>query len=156
MGVSTPSGKIEIVSPRAEALGLPRTPIPHVDPRPTSGRLRLLSPGSSWAMNTTYGNDPANRVKIDEIGVTLHPQDAEERGLEEGMTARLANEEGEILLPVHVGGRVLRGVALAPKGAWPKQSGAHSNINVLYRGRKADMGGSTSVHGVEVTVTRAE
>jgi anaerobic selenocysteine-containing dehydrogenase len=71
------------------------------------------------------------------------------------MKARLANEDGEILLPVHVAGRVPRGVALAPKGAWPKLSDAHTNINVLHRGRKADMGGSTSVHGVEVTVTRA-
>jgi anaerobic selenocysteine-containing dehydrogenase len=151
----TPSGKIEIASPRAEAMGLPRAPIPHVDLRPAPGRLRLLSPGWSWAMNTSYGNDPANRVRIDEVGVTLHPHDAAERGLEQGMKARLANEDGEILLPVQVSARVPRGVALAPKGAWPKLSEAHTNINVLHRGRKADMGGSTSVHGVEVTVTRA-
>jgi hypothetical protein len=30
-----------------------------------------------------------------------------------------------------------------------------ANINALHKGRKADMGKSTSVHGVEVTVTRA-
>jgi hypothetical protein len=30
-----------------------------------------------------------------------------------------------------------------------------ANINALHKGRKADMGNSTSVHGVEVTVTRA-
>jgi Anaerobic dehydrogenases, typically selenocysteine-containing len=40
----TPSGKIEIASARAEAMGLPRIPLPHVDPRPAKGLLRLLSP----------------------------------------------------------------------------------------------------------------
>src|SRR5262249_3372466 len=79
----TPSGRIEIASPRAEAMGLPRIPLPHVDPRPPAGQLRLLSPASTWAMNTSYGNDPRNEAKIDAEGVTLHPEDAAGRGLVE-------------------------------------------------------------------------
>ena len=151
----TESGKIEIASARAEAMGLPRTPIPHADPRPAAGRLRLLSPASAWAMNTSYGNDPRNQEKIAEEGVTLHPDDAASRGLAEGELACLANEEGEILLPVHVASKIPSGAALAMKGAWPKRQGQHRNINALHAGRKADMGESTSVHGVEVTVTAA-
>src|SRR5262249_10159974 len=147
---------IEIASAKAEAMGLPRTPIPHVDPRPTGGRLRLLSPASPWAMNTSYANDPANHAKQDTIGVTLNTFDAEERGLAEGMMARLSNEEGELLLPVHVFSFVPRGVAVAPKGAWAKQANPRANVNLLHRGRKADMGGSTSVHAVEVTIAPAE
>ena len=50
--------------PRAEAMGLPRTPIPACRSAAGSGRLRLLSPASPWAMNTTYGNDPANRARL--------------------------------------------------------------------------------------------
>ncbi len=75
----TPSGRIEIASARAEALGLPRAPLPHADPRPAGGRLRLLSPASAWTMNTSYGNDPRNRGKLAAEGLTLHPEDAAAR-----------------------------------------------------------------------------
>ena len=44
------------------------------------------------------------------------------------------------------------GVALSHKGRWPKQEPGHRNVNVLNPGRKSDMGESTSVHSVEVTV----
>jgi anaerobic selenocysteine-containing dehydrogenase len=152
----TASGKIEIASAKAAAMGLPLTPIPHADPRPADGRLRLLSPASAWAMNTSYGNEPKNRAKMGAEGVTLHPADAASRGLAEGALARLANEQGEIVLPVHVAPKLPPGVALAPKGAWPKLEGQRRNINVLHAGRKADMGESTAVHGVEVTVTSAK
>jgi anaerobic selenocysteine-containing dehydrogenase len=151
----TGSGKIEIASAKAEAMGLPRTPLPHVDSRPIAGRLRLLSPASAWAMNTSYGNDAKNGEKLAAEGVVLHPADAAARGLSEGAIARLANEEGEILLPVHVAERTPRGVALAVKGAWPKLSSQRRNINVLHASRKTDMGESTSVHGIEVTVSAA-
>ena len=69
--------------------------------------------------------------------------------------ARLANEAGELLMPVHVDARAPQGVALTVKGAWPKRQGQHGNINVLHAARKADMGESTAVHGVEVTITAA-
>jgi hypothetical protein len=46
------------------------------------------------------------------------------------------------------------GVALARKSRWPKLSPQRANINVLNSGRKTDMGESTAVHGVEVTVAR--
>ncbi len=151
----TASGKIEIASAKAEAMGLARTPLPHVDDRPKRGRLRLLSPASAWAMNTSYANNPKNRKKVAEEGVVLHPADAAALGLSEGALARLSNEEGEIVMPVHVAARTPRGVALAVKGAWPKLGGQHRNINILHAGRKADMGESTAVHGIEVTVTVA-
>ncbi|HKF63174.1 MAG TPA: molybdopterin-dependent oxidoreductase [Dongiaceae bacterium] len=149
----TPSGKIEIASARAAAMGLPRIPLPHADPRPAAGHLRLLSPASAWAMNTSYGNDPHNEAKIEAEGVTLHPADAAGRGLVEGAMARLANEAGEMVMPVHVDAKAPPGVALAVKGAWPKLQRERRNINVLHAARKADMGESTSVHGIEVTVT---
>src|SRR5262249_18268851 len=116
----TASGKIEIASAKAEAMGLPRTPVPHADRRPGPDRLRLLSPASAWAMNTNYGNGAKNRARIVGEGVVLHPVDAAARGLAEGAIARLANDQGELLLPVHVADKALPGVAIAVKGAWPK------------------------------------
>jgi anaerobic selenocysteine-containing dehydrogenase len=134
-------------------MGLPRIPLPHVDPRPAAGQLRLLSPASAWAMNTSYGNEPHNEAKLASEGITLHPEDAAARGLVEGAMARLSNDTGELLMPVHVDAKAPPGIALAVKGAWPKRQCDHRNINALHAGRKADMGESTAVHGVEVTVT---
>ena len=50
-------------------------------------------------------------------------------------------------------GTTVPGVAIAVKGAWPKLDPARRNVNILHAGRKADMGESTAVHGIEVTVT---
>jgi len=148
----TASGKIEIASAKAEAMGLPRIPVPHADPRPAPDRLRLLSPASAWAMNTSYGNDAKNRARIAGEGVVLHPADAAARGLAEGAIARLANDQGELLLPVHVADKAPRGVAIAVKGAWPKLDAHGRNVNILHAGRKVDMGESITVHGIEVIV----
>src|SRR5215210_1683245 len=52
----TPSGKVEIASARAAEDGHPRVPLPLADPRPADGRLRLLSPASSWTLNNSFGN----------------------------------------------------------------------------------------------------
>jgi hypothetical protein len=46
------------------------------------------------------------------------------------------------------------GVALSPKGRWPKQERTGGNVNTLNPGRKADMGENSCVHSVEVSVTR--
>jgi anaerobic selenocysteine-containing dehydrogenase len=155
----TPSGRIEIVSDQAAADGQPRTPVPSVDPRPAAGRLRLLSPASPWIMNSSYGNDPGIAAKVGHEGVTLHPDDAAARGLVDGDIAVVASDVGALTLHVHVAPLVPKGAALATKSRWPKMTAkginGRANINALHKGRKADMGNSTSVHGVEVTVTRA-
>ena len=154
----TPSGRIEIASDRAVADGLPRTPLPIADARPADGRLRLLSPASPWIMNSSYGNDPGIVAKAGHEAVTLHPDDAESRGLKDGDSAVVESDIGRLILPIHVAAIVPKGTALAAKSRWPKMEAAgpngRSNINALHKGRKCDMGQSTSVHGVEVTVTR--
>ena len=106
-------------------------------------------------MNTSYANDAKNRDKVAEEGVVLHPDDAAALGLSEGALVRLSNEQGEIVMPLHVAPRTPRGVALAVKGAWPKLTPQRRNINALHAARKTDMGESTSVHGIEVSVTAA-
>ena len=54
----TPSGRVELASATAEAAGGPRLPEPWHDPRPPATHLRLLSPASPWAMNSSFANDP--------------------------------------------------------------------------------------------------
>jgi anaerobic selenocysteine-containing dehydrogenase len=148
----TPSGRVELASARAEEDGLPRLPLPHADPRPTEGHLRLLSPASPWLLNDSFANDAKVARRIGAATVALHPADAAERGLGEGDEAVVANETGSLRLLVTLSDLVPRGVAYSPKGRWPKREPTRANVNALNPGERADMGESTSVHGVEVTV----
>jgi anaerobic selenocysteine-containing dehydrogenase len=148
----TPSGRIEIASSRAEADGHPRVPLPHADPRPTGGRLRLLSPASPWRSNSSFTNVEKITVRIGSAVVALHPTDAAERDLSEGEHVLLANEIGSLSQYVTVSEEVPRGVTLTHKGRWPKREAAGGNVNVLNPGQKSDMGESTCVHSVEVTI----
>lgn len=151
----TPSGRIEIASAQAQAHGHPRLPLPLADPRPVTGRLRLLTPASPWLMNDSYANDQRIDKEMGTASVVLHPTDAEAIGLREGDDAELSNETGKILLKVRLSEEVLPGVALSLKGRWPKREQTQANVNVLNPGLKTDMGESSAVHGIEVTVTPA-
>lgn len=151
----TPSGRVELSSAQAEADGFPRLPLPHADPRPADGRLRLLSPASPWLLNASFANDAKIAKRIGPATVALHPDDAAERSLAEGDEAVVANGTGTLRLLVTLSDAVPRGVAYSPKGRWPKREPERANVNALNPGESADMGKSTSVHGVEVTVTPA-
>jgi anaerobic selenocysteine-containing dehydrogenase len=148
----TPSGRIEMVSETAAARGLPRVPQPSAEPRPAAGRLRLLSPAGPWLMNDSYGNDPAVRAQLGPASIALNAADAARLGLAEGALVEVANETGSLTLTLQITDIVPEGVALSHKGRWARFEGAGANINLLNPGEKADMGESTAVHGVEVTV----
>ncbi|HEY0387041.1 MAG TPA: molybdopterin-dependent oxidoreductase [Gaiellales bacterium] len=154
MRFDTPSGRIEIASAAAEADGHPRLPQPRSDPRPAGGRLRLLSPASPWLMNDSFANDRKIARRIGEATVTLHPADAADRGIAAGDRVRMHNEVGELELLAAVSDMVPAGVVYSPKGRWPKREAEAANVNVLNDGRKADFGGSTAVHAVEVALDR--
>ena len=151
----TPSRRVEIASDRAEANGLPRTPLPLADPRPAGDKLRLLSPASGWLLNDSFANDAKIGRRIGAATVALHPTDAAERGLAEGDDVLLANGTGRLRLRLELSDAVPRSVALSHKGRWPGIEPTGANVNVLNQGEKADMGESTAVHGVEVSVTPA-
>ena len=80
----TPSGRIEIASARAEADGHPRVPLPLADPRPADGRLRLLSPASTFTLNDSFANVAKLARRAGPPTVALHPADAAARGLAGG------------------------------------------------------------------------
>lgn len=147
---ATPSGKIEIASQRFEAAGLPRTPQPWAEARPSGGRLRLLSPASRWLMNGSYSNVAKVRGLIGPAQVLLNPQEAAARGLEEGQSVILCNDTGSLPLRVALSVDVPRGVALVHKGRWPKLDPSGANVNALNPGAKADLAESCAVHSIEV------
>jgi len=150
---ATPSGRIEIASARAAADGHPRLPLALSDARPAAGHLRLLSPAHPWLMNTSFGNVHQIENRIGAATLALHPADAAERHLAEGDLALVHNDCGRLSLKVVISDHLPRGVALAHKGRWLRADAAGANVNVLNPGAKSDMGESTAVHSVEVSVT---
>jgi anaerobic selenocysteine-containing dehydrogenase len=151
---ATPSGRIEVASGQAAADGLPRTPQCRSDPRPSDGKLRLLSPAHAWLLNTSFGNVGKIRSRLGLATIALHPADAAERHLAEGDAARVYNDCGELCLAVTISSELPRGVALTHKGRWLTDGARSANVNILNPGEKSDMGESTAVHSVEVSVAR--
>lgn len=151
----TPSGRIEIASADAEADGLPRLAQCLCEPRPAAGLLRLLTPAHSWLLNTSFGNVRRIRARLGAASIALHPADAAERQLADGVTALVHNDSGRLELQVTISDQVPRGVALAHKGRWFGTDPAQANVNVLNPGHKSDMGESSAVHSMQVTVQRA-
>ncbi len=148
----TPSGHIEIASERAERRGLPRLPQPSIDAAPAGDRFRLLSPASKWRLNDSFANEAKLDVRAGSATVVIHPEDAERRGIAAGNRVRLENEAGAIELVAEVSALASPGVLVSYKGRWPGREDSDANVNVLHTARKTDMGESSAVHGVEVTL----
>ena len=104
-------------------------------------------------MNTSFGNVQQIERRIGEATIALHPADAAERHLAEGDLAVVQNHCGRLKLKVVMSDQLPRGVALAHKGRWLGAGGTDANVNVLNPGEKSDMGESTAVHSVEVSVS---
>ncbi len=79
--------------------------------------LALVSPASARILNSTLGE-----VFLDELTVTINPEDAAARELRGGETVRVYNELGEVHCRLVVSGHIRPGVALMPKGAWRRSS----------------------------------
>ena len=148
----TPSGRVELASEAAERDGHGRLPRPRVDPRPGDGRLRLLSPASSWALNTSFSNDRKVAIRRGGFTVTVSAEDAATLGLADGGLASVESDAGRLVLCVVVSDTLQPGVAVIPKGRWPKAESTGANVNVLTLARASDMGDSTTIHGLEVTI----
>ena len=150
----TPSGKIEIASPLAEADGHPRLPQATVDAEPKEGKLRLISPADKWLMNSSFGNDSRVVKMMGPATVTIHPETASRLGVVDGDRVRLANELGELELIARVSEMITPGALLAYKSRWLKKEESGANVNLLHVPNKTDMGESTTVHATELTVSR--
>jgi len=140
---ATKSGKIDL-----------RGLAPDIDAPPAPGKLRLLSPASPWALNSSYANDPKLEAKLGD-SVSLHPEEAKRRGLAAGDAVLVANATAALPATLALDPAVPEGVALLPKGRWPKRAPAGLNVNALNPGLRADLGDSTALHSVEVEIRRA-
>src|SRR5262249_5261630 len=108
----TPTGKVELASRYLDAKYGQRLP----EYRPYQSRypLMLISPASDQRITSTFGGlstQVAPRLE-------MHPDDARQRGLQDGARVKIWNDLGEIHLPLRITDAVRPGVVATLKGAW--------------------------------------
>ena len=151
-GFPTRSGRLELAGELFVRRGLNSAPMPEVDAPPPPGQLRLLSPAGPWMMNSTYSNSEQNLRRVGPLEIKLHPTELASRGLIDGAEVRVSSRVGQITAVVRASDDVGPGVALCPKGRWPKLEPSGANVNMVTDAIRTDIGDSSAVHSVHVTV----
>ena len=147
-GFHTPSGKCEFVSDRMAALGLDPLPTytppyesPERDPALVARYpITLISSPAHQFMNSTFVNVTSLQRAAREPEVSLHPADAERRGIAEGARVRVSNDRGSFEATARLREGIREGVAWAPGIWWAKTSPDRRTVNATTSQRLTDMG----------------
>ena len=146
----TKSGKVELASPYLEEKYGAR--LPSYRPFTSSYPLILITPASDKRTTSTFGGCTAN---AETPPLEIHPEDAQKRGLRDGMRVRVWNDLGEVHLPVRVTDAVPRGVVCSLKGAWMKTSDNGQTVSALAPTHHADICGGACYNDTRVEVAPA-
>lgn len=133
-GFGTPSTKVEFAVPGdtddvvpvfrqgyTELQGdTPSPAVPDFVPEEVDPRfpLKMITPRGHSFISSQYANMERQLTAEQGQHVTLHPEEAQRRGLVDGGTAEVFNELGCFRATVRVDDSVLPGVAVAPYGFW--------------------------------------
>jgi len=133
----TPSGKIELAPEAYGKLGFP--PWPHYRgrlPADPAYPLSLVTPHPLQGIHSQFGNIPGFRQEED-LGIWIHPSDAEERGIGKGETVLVVSPEGRLTIPARITDGIHPGVVSLNEGLWPRL--------IRQNGRVTDTGGSANM-----------
>lgn len=115
--------------------------------------LELVSPKNHNSMNSSFG-ERAEQDRETAV-LTIHPEDAAQRGISTGDRVRAFNLRGSCLLAAEVAPRVTPGVVSVPSTRWPKKSVDRQNVNVLTSQRLTDLGAGATFYSCLVEVAKA-
>ena len=125
-------------------------------PSPMTGRgstglyLRLLTSATARTVNSMFAEyDPPAAA------VSVHPVDAEERGLADGDAVVVSNSLGTVTLPVSVDARMRIGVCEIPKGLWMRHVANGMVSNALISDGVNDLGGGACFNEALVLIEKA-
>ena len=121
------------------------------DPRTADEPLALISPALSKTISSTFAQLLPGIQPL-----TMHPEDAAQRGLEEGAVVRVFNRLGEMRAPLAISRDLRPGVVSYPKGMWSKHSLDGNTSNALIPDTLTDLGGGSCFNDARVQVERAE
>jgi len=144
----SPSGKCEFYSERMKAMGLDPVPnftAPYEFPEnvpelAAKYPITLISSPAHQFLNSSFVNIGPLQRAAREPEVSVHPRDAERRGLADGMTVVVENDRGHFRAVARVREGIREGVAWAPGVWWAKLSPDGKNVNVTTSQRLTDMG----------------
>jgi anaerobic selenocysteine-containing dehydrogenase len=85
----------------------------------------------------------------------MHPDDATERGLSDGVLVKVFNDLGEVFLPLKITKKVRPGVLYSPKGAWFVTTENQQTVSALAPTTKADLCEGACYNDTRVEVVSA-
>jgi anaerobic selenocysteine-containing dehydrogenase len=121
------------------------------DPGTAEYPLALISPASERTISSTLGELERPRVRLD-----VHPEDAADRGIEDGDAIRIFNTLGEVRVHARVTPLVRRGTVSMPKGVWRRHTTNGLTSNALVPDSLTDLGGGACFNDARVQVERLE
>jgi len=162
-GFPTPSGRCELVSDKLAAEGLdplagyvpPREGLTSAPALAERYPLAFISPPAHHFLNSTFSAQPVFVRREGEASVTIHPQDAERRGIAEGRMVRVFNDRGSFLAKARVSDAARQGVVVGLSIWWAKMCPGGRNANAVTSQELTDMGGGATFYDVLVDVAPA-
>ena len=162
-GFPTASGRCELVS---EALGraghdpLPGYVPPRESPLTNPGLARrfplaFISPPAHHFLNSTFSAQPVFVRRESEPSVTIHPQDADQRGIRDGQPVRVFNERGAFQATARVSTAARPGAVVGLSIWWSKMCPGGRNANAVTGQELTDLGGGATFYDALVEVAPA-
>lgn len=154
---ATPSGRIELFSEAALALGQPGLAswVPDDGCGETARAFELISAPSRFTHNSTFSHSPRHLARWGTPVVVMHPDDALGLGLAAGELARLENDQGRLSLPLETSADVPRGLLRVdglPRGCDAPEG---VGVNALVPGCVSDLGDGNVLYSTRVDVAPA-
>ncbi len=162
-GFPTPSGKCEIRAEGLEKEGLdplagfipPRESVISSPERARQYPLAFISPPAHHFLNSTFSAQSVFVRREGEASVTMHPKDAEARGIREGGMVRVFNDRGAFLARARVSEAARPGLLVGLSIWWAKMCPGGRNANAVTGQELTDFGGGATFYDVLVEVAPA-
>ena len=150
----TPSGRIELESQTAKALGEPAcaTYVPD-DGAGCTGRYWFVPAPSTATHNSTYTHSPRHVERAGAPVCLLNPGDAKEHGLADGELVRLSNEQGTLTLPIASRAEVPRGMVRVDGFLREESIPEAIGVNALTSPATSDLGAGNVLYSARVDLT---
>jgi anaerobic selenocysteine-containing dehydrogenase len=147
----TPSGRCDLfadyVPPREGPTSNPE--------RARTYPLAFISPPAHHFLNSTFSAQPTFVRREGGPTLTIHPDDARERRIEEGAMVRTFNDRGSFLARAVVSEAARPGVVVGLSIWWPKMCPGRRNANAVTSQELTDMGGGATFYDALVQVEPA-
>ena len=152
--LDTPSGRIEILSEAYGKTGFSSHPSVKVMEREKIHPLFLITPHPRFRIHSQTVNIPWFE-KFDKQRLYIHPQDAEERLVQDGQTVIVKNKIGSLTVIAYVTQDIMEGVVSLYEGCWPdirKGIETGGSVNILTSTKPTMPSHGARTHSVLVEV----